>query len=118
MDAKRLAEIQARYDAATPGPWVNMSDGEGTFAGEIRDCNNFIEIADMPEMDDRPADFEFIAHAREDVPDLHAEVARLREALAWYADPAHWPNFGKPYPSDIEEDHGDHARAALGEVQP
>ena len=57
MDEKRLAEIEARVDASSPGPWT------------WKDCGA------------RARDHEFIANAREDVPALVAEVRRLRTSL-------------------------------------
>ena len=41
--------------------WVFMTDE--TFYGEIRDVNTFDLIAVMPELDDRPEDFQLIATA-------------------------------------------------------
>lgn len=68
MDAKYLAEIKAREQAATPGPWkvgisAMITDGNGhaLFFGEGAKANA-----------------EFIAHARADIPALIAEVERLR----------------------------------------
>ena len=79
MDEKQLQEIRARVEKATPGPWIHM-DGD-VFYGEIRDVDNFDLIAEVPEADDRPEDFEFMAEARQDIPDLLAEVERLREEV-------------------------------------
>lgn len=64
-----LAAIRARTEAATAGPWE--ADGvEGNLnAPGIR----VAEFLSWPE-----ADAQFIAHAREDVPALLAEVERLR----------------------------------------
>jgi hypothetical protein len=83
MTPRELDEIEARAKAATEGPWAAILDW-----GEIKSCNNFTAIASMPEGDDRPEDFEFMANARSDVPALVAEVRRLlaenqelREAL-------------------------------------
>jgi len=81
-----LEAIEARANAATPGPWTNRADhGEGDQwcawvdrdgnAGPIEICGDVTE-----------ADAEFIAHAREDVPRLiashrekDAEIAQLRD---------------------------------------
>ena len=77
----RLTEIADRAASATPGPWeasgstVWRSTGDGTptdFSG--------VAVAYVPPLADpqegRP-DADFIAHAREDVPYLLGEVARL-----------------------------------------
>jgi hypothetical protein len=80
-----LQEIKEREARATPGFWVNMGEHnpDSVFFGEIRcggtqEQETFILIAVMPESDDRTDDFNFIAHAREDIPALVAEVERLQ----------------------------------------
>ena len=82
MAPDRLAEIRKRCGAATPGPMraiggsifcdvLDSERGQGTFILYDRagysgpDCN-------------REGDSQFFAHARHDVPDLLAEVERLR----------------------------------------
>lgn len=83
MDDARLDAIQARADSATKGPW---EQGTGYFqnvyvrvAGE-GPCGGLL-ITTCQESHDAI----FIAHAREDVPALVAEVRRLRA----YADELH-----------------------------
>jgi hypothetical protein len=65
MDEKRLNEIKARAEAATPGPWVDWLDNP----------------CDESWARSWPQDAEFIGHARQDVPDLVAEVEWLTAAL-------------------------------------
>jgi hypothetical protein len=98
MDDKQLSEIEARANAATPGPWgagddtfIGLgieNDGAGGFAYDVI----LAEITPDRERQDDPntgrvklgtvkADGAFIAHAREDVPALLAEVRRLRTKL-------------------------------------
>jgi hypothetical protein len=100
-----LAAIQARADAATPGPWdfeysdqsieVNAGtartrwteSGTGFPAGHWTSTDRIIEHEDLEFMEERDeeifaADAEFIAHARSDIPDLIAELTQAREALA------------------------------------
>lgn len=67
MDAKQLAEIKAREQAATPGPWkvgisalITDANGHALFFGE-----------------DAKGNADFIAHARTDIPALISEVERL-----------------------------------------
>ena len=95
LDDDAVAEIAARANAATPGPWVYMTDE--AFGGEIRaagfgegDNDKFEHVADTPKYDDRPDDMDFIAHARTDVPALCATVRVLRaeneQLLKWQAD--------------------------------
>lgn len=71
MTPERLAEILERAEAATPGPWridgrrvVYERDGWSEMVTPILHVS---------------ADATFIAHARTDVPELVAEIERLRE---------------------------------------
>lgn len=72
--------IEARANAATPGPWklwgmTVMTDRHGT--GDVADCDDIAFTAD-PDRGLRTFNADFIAHAREDIPALVAEVRRLR----------------------------------------
>jgi hypothetical protein len=82
IDPKTLDEIQARADAATKGPWE--------VANAPEEIGKWVRRRWIPEGDDRVhsqmiadrmlgrgGDAAFIAHAREDVPALVAEVRRL-----------------------------------------
>lgn len=92
MNVKELAEIKARAEAATPGPWSDRyvigDEGGGpkhrvTFrllSGLTGDITGHCR---------RTPDAAFIAHAREDVPALVAEVERLRAALDILANVAY-----------------------------
>lgn len=64
-----LTQIKERAEKATPGPWKSHADGT-VFLEHTQD------IADVWTNNE---DAEFIAHAREDVPRLVAEVERLQE---------------------------------------
>lgn len=55
--ANRIAEITARCEAATPGPWDIILNGHNI------------------KVERTPANIDFIAHAREDVPYLLAQLA-------------------------------------------
>jgi hypothetical protein len=70
MDKKYLAEIKARCDKATPGPWYEEGWALPTEDGD------FVELTN-----DSPADASFISHARTDIPALLAEVERLNIIL-------------------------------------
>ena len=77
-----LGAIEARVNAAVPGPWTNeRHDYEGsngpTFVRFVAAGPNYRVAEDVTKEDG-----DFIAHAREDVPTLVAEVRRLRDALA------------------------------------
>jgi hypothetical protein len=74
-DALDLDAITARADAATEGPWNLYRDG--ILCGVADSTDGFICEPPM-----RWTDAAFVAHAREDLPALVAEVRRLREALA------------------------------------
>lgn len=90
-DALDLAAIEARANAATPGPWqrderyvVGGEDIPGSRPGGevIAQAQPTLSAWREYELSQRVANAEFIAHAREDVPALVAEVRRLRaEAL-------------------------------------
>ncbi len=77
---ERLAAIRARVDEATPGPWMyrgSFAPGRGSVVADS-DTSYLFEAASLASVD---PDTVFVAHAREDIPWLLAEVARLREAL-------------------------------------
>lgn len=83
LEDAELDAMQARVDAATPGPWV-LGD---PYADEYTNGREVpIWLADgalCASPDDgaagqhRPADADLIAHAREDIARLVAEVRRL-----------------------------------------
>ena len=111
MNAQQLEEIKERVAKATPGEWdvfddIWVAQGDGLTIGEnIAKC----EVE---------ADADFIAHARQDVPELVAEVERLREALAFYANNI---NYSIVYNKNllgsiaVDKDRGEIARQALRE---
>jgi hypothetical protein len=77
---QELKEIEARANAATKGPWVNEKDANG-FEIWVAHPNDGL-VADALTLPDT----EFIAHARQDIPKLIAEVRRLREFEWMYKD--------------------------------
>lgn len=90
MTAEQLAEIEARANAATSGPWVHPNhrpDEMGLVytaypvndagARQVADSAQYCDASDV-------ANADFIAHARSDVPALVAEARRLRESLRHY----------------------------------
>ncbi len=78
-----LDAIEARANAATPGPWeveeyVGVLESTSVLdrvSEPTHDWERRIIASSLP---DEPADAAFIAHARTDVPALIAEVRRLR----------------------------------------
>lgn len=79
LTEQQLAGMKARVAAAFPGPWFVDSleeTGGTTSIGVATDGDSFIiELSDID-----PADAEFIAFARTDVPALLEEVEGLRSA--------------------------------------
>jgi hypothetical protein len=79
LTKSRLDEIDARAGKATPGPWresgscIIQTDHVTRDVWEIPQCKS---------------DTLFIAHARDDVPALVAEVRRLRTAIREIIDDA------------------------------
>jgi hypothetical protein len=82
-----LAPIKARAEAATPGPWLRrgvrwIEAHPVATLSTGRKLIVHVNVADIPPgYHDRDANADFIAHSREDVPALVAEVEKLREAL-------------------------------------
>jgi hypothetical protein len=100
LSPERVAEIAARADAATMGPWhpghlcndatpcncpyvlsdvycgsvctIDVSNG----IGSIADGDN-----DSPPLEEAKANQRFIAHARQDIPDLLAHIAALTQEI-------------------------------------
>lgn len=96
LNEKQIAEIEARASAASEGPWrwrrdYEMPDGskhwelsnpEGDQQRKTIDAS-LVLLLDRDDWLHRPAasmpNWEFIAHARADIPALCATVKRLRE---------------------------------------
>jgi hypothetical protein len=76
MTDERLAEIEARAKDATPGPW------EPEHRSVIGNDVVIVDDCATAGWDVYPANQDFIAHARADVPALVTEVRRLRAELA------------------------------------
>lgn len=78
LSKERLREIEARAKSATDGPWeAHEEDG-----GVLPEWAIWMPDAGHDgAMVEGKSDAEFIAHARADVPDLLAEVKRLRAGL-------------------------------------
>lgn len=81
LSPEYLAEIAARAEAATAGPWC--TDGAEIYQGDEYAWNAFWvgETCRADEADGGTVDAAFIAAARTDVPALAAEVERLRAEL-------------------------------------
>lgn len=87
---ERLAEMRRQAEAAARGPWFVMQPGApNLMMGVWADDGDLVAFvhgmqarADAGEFASEYDNATFIAHAREDVPDLLAELDRLRAELA------------------------------------
>ena len=77
MDEQRIAEIEARAEKATPGPWVT-DIRDGVLYG-ITECGI---TTDGGYYGPTPSDGEFIAQSRQDIPDLIAAWREQRQRIA------------------------------------
>lgn len=86
MTQAQLEAIRKRAEAATEGPWTYVSQTEDKYEMpklispefpimNFGDCTTFYPMEGTPPDDE---DAEFIAHSREDIPALLAEVERLQ----------------------------------------
>lgn len=84
MSDDELDAIEQRCAAASPGPWESFIEGRDHVSGDtiIRIGGPVGDEPDMYVYRERDkasdADYDFIAHARQDVPRLLAEIRRLR----------------------------------------
>ncbi len=87
---KQLEEITARCNATTVAPWVAFIEGRYCESGSsfimtgIPKGENIWGAArgeDIYLTGATDADMDFIAHARQDIPELIAEIERLKELL-------------------------------------
>lgn len=76
LNPERLAEIRARVEATSPGPWRFDAN-----RAEIYSPNGHL-IADVWEPTHESENAEFIAHAPEDTRALLAEIERLQRRVA------------------------------------
>ncbi|MGP1393961.1 MAG: hypothetical protein ACTS3R_00430 [Inquilinaceae bacterium] len=78
LSDEKLKAIRDRCEAATAGPWKSYIEGRDHESGSsfIMTSAEDIELSGATD-----ADQDFIAHARQDVPQLVDEVKRLRQRL-------------------------------------
>lgn len=93
MEQEQLDAIRERCDAATPGPWKHCGASDGKCDCHLiwstsqdtlvaKACGpRFTEDAPYPTEEQAVINGHFIAHAREDIPALLAEIGRLRALL-------------------------------------
>ena len=84
MTSTEMEAISARCDVATPGPWKSFIEGRDHTSG-----NSFIMTGthdtrgnDIDLFGATAADQDFIANARQDIPQLIDEIERLRRLAA------------------------------------
>jgi hypothetical protein len=75
-----LEQIQSRCDAATPGPWKSYVEGRDHTSGSsfIMTGDRSARGKDIELSGATITDQDFIAHARQDIPNLINEIKRLR----------------------------------------
>jgi len=83
LSDKDIEVIRNRANAATAGPWVSYIEGRDHLSG-----SNIIKMAkDTPKEKDvelhgaEPADYDFIANARQDIPRLLDQIEKLQNAM-------------------------------------
>lgn len=76
LTQERIDEIKARVAAATPGPWQTRF-----VYNMFRAVRNAPDLYQNTEPSQDWADADFVAYCADDVPDLLAEVERLRAGV-------------------------------------
>jgi hypothetical protein len=93
MTDAELEAIRVRAQAATPGPWTSMVEGRDHTSGdsfimigppERRTDDMYVSLGSHPAS---PADQDFVAAARQDIPRLLNEIQRLASMLKERPDP-------------------------------
>jgi hypothetical protein len=78
-----LDQIEARANAATPGPWEEYPEYGPHFYAYLRGSYlRGVGTLSFGDGEDAEADREFVKHAREDVKAMAAEIRRLRARVA------------------------------------
>ncbi|MDH3601646.1 MAG: ead/Ea22-like family protein [Candidatus Tectomicrobia bacterium] len=85
---EELQRMRKQCVAATPGPWKSYVEGRDHTSGSsfIMTGGADIELTGATE-----ADHDFIAHARQDMPQLLEELHRLRQRIAYLENSADSP---------------------------
>ena len=80
MGEHDLAEIEARCEAARPSPWKSYVEGrDHTSGSNIMVGSGDTRGEDIELLGATVPDQDFIAHARQDIPRLLAEIERLKQ---------------------------------------
>lgn len=87
MTEKRLKEIEDRVAAANSGPWKTklpaqiIGIADRAAVSQENDYLDWICSCQVSNQSKWRANLEFIAHSREDIPDLLAEIRRLQAMI-------------------------------------
>jgi len=83
LTKEQIREIEDRCNAATKGPWESFIEGRDHLGGDsmIRTGGMDSDSPDLYIYDGTDADLDFIAHARQDIPLLIAEIRRLQTII-------------------------------------
>jgi hypothetical protein len=88
LQPEELKAIEARCEAATPGPWVATISPDGTVAMvdhatlRLDDADEPLMIASCDVIGNLDNDADFIAHARSDIPRLIATIEEMAGEVA------------------------------------
>jgi hypothetical protein len=79
LSEEEITAISARCERSTAGPWKSYVEGREQMSG-----SDFIMTGaeDIYLTGATAADQDFIAHARQDIPRLVAEISRLRKFIS------------------------------------
>ena len=83
MTDAELQDVRSRCDAASEGPWKASIEGRDHASGSdiIMTRKGVGRGEDIEMSGGTTADYDFIAHARQDVPRMLEEIARLRKLV-------------------------------------
>ena len=85
LSAEQLAEIKKRCEQATRGPWVASIEGrDHALGGDSfiqRGGDNLEEDLDLYLHGGTIFDYDFVAHAKRDIPALLGEIERLEAVI-------------------------------------
>jgi hypothetical protein len=83
MKAEEIEEITKRVNQASPGPWKAYWEGRDHTSGSsfIMIGEGSTRLNDFEISGAKEADYDFIAHARQDIPRLLLEIQRLKNQL-------------------------------------
>jgi len=80
MSEEELIEIENRCNSSTPGPWKSFIEGRDHTSGShfIMTGNKNNRGNDFEIDGARMEDYDFIANAKQDIPNLIQEIRRLK----------------------------------------